>query len=282
MMKYWILSLILLLSCSAFPQGRRALVFGLGQYEDKEWNTIHGDRDVPIVIEMLEEMGYSDIRSLINAQATKQRIVNNIKELAKKCNPGDHVYIHFSGHGQRMTDTDGDEEDGWDEAWIPYDAYLKYGPKDKGEQHLTDDEIGVLLSEIRIKIGETGQLLVVVDACHSGDSSRNLENECVRGVEQKFTIPLSKPVVKKEKEPELWLTLSACKHYQLNSELPTGVGKLTSGLYENRHLLKNMDNEEVEKQLKQFMDAHRKGLPQTPVLTGQRNQYSIKDIFNVK
>lgn len=281
-MKYWILSLILLLSSPAFPQGRRALVFGLGQYEDKEWNTIHGDKDVPIVIEMLEEIGYDDIQSLINAQATKRRMVNSMRELAERCNPGDHVYIHFSGHGQQMTDTDGDEEDGWDEAWIPYDAYLKYGSKDKGEKHLTDDEIGVLLSEIRVKIGETGQLLVVVDACHSGDSSRNLENKCVRGVEQKFIIPLSKPVARKRKEPELWLTLSACKHYQLNSELPTGVGKLTFGLYENRHLLKGMDNEKVEEKLKQFMDAHRRGLPQTPVLTGQRKEYSVKDIFDVK
>lgn len=281
-MRYWVLSLILLLSCSAFSQSRRALVFGLGQYEDKGWNTIHGDRDVPIVIEMLEEIGYDDIRSLINAQATKQRMVNSMRELAGRCNPGDHVYIHFSGHGQRMTDTDGDEEDGWDEAWIPYDACLKYSPEDRGEKHLTDDEIGILLSEIRRRIGETGQLLVVVDACHSGDSSRNLENECIRGVEQKFIIPLSKPVARKGKELELWLTLSACKHYQLNSELPTGVGKLTFGLYENRRLLKDMDNEEVERQLKRFMDRHRGGLPQTPVLTGKREQYSIKNIFKVE
>lgn len=281
-MRYWILSFILLLSCSAFPQGRRALVWGLGQYEDKEWNTIHGDKDVPLVIEMLKAMGYDDIQSLINAQATKQRMVDSMRALAERCNPGDHVYIHFSGHGQRMTDTDGDEEDGWDEAWIPYDAYLKYGSKDKGEKHLTDDEIGILLSGIRTKIGEAGQLLVVVDACHSGDSSRNLENEWVRGAEQKFIIPLSKPVARKEREPEFWLTLSACKQYQLNSELPTGVGKLTFGLYENRRLWGTMNNEEVEKQLKQFMDAHRKGLPQTPVLTGQRDRYSIKSIFNVK
>ena len=47
-----------------------------------------------------------------------------------------------------MTDIDGDEEDGLDEAWIPYDGYLQYSNKDRGENHLVDDEIGLLLTKV--------------------------------------------------------------------------------------------------------------------------------------
>ena len=142
------------------------------------------------------------------------------------------VYIHFSGHGQLVTDVNGDEKDGWDEAWIPYDAYLHYdGSRDKGEKHLIDDEINALLTAIRNKIGSEGKMLVVVDACHSGDSSRGQDDEIVRGVKEEFVIPIGKKKTA-EKLPEQWITLSACKDYQLNQEMKSPqVGKLTYTLY---------------------------------------------------
>ena len=97
-------------------QNKRALVIGLGEYEDTKWSTIHGDKDVPIIVEMLKQYKYSDIKTLINQQATKKQIISELKKLAKRCLSSDIIYIHFSGHGQRMTDWDGDEEDGLDEA----------------------------------------------------------------------------------------------------------------------------------------------------------------------
>lgn len=108
-------------------QTRRALVIGLGEQEDKNWTKINGDKDVPYVIEMLERSGYRDIVTLVNRQATKAGIVSAFSVMAGKCQKGDVVYVHFSGHGQLVTDINGDEEDTWDESWIPYDAYLKYG-----------------------------------------------------------------------------------------------------------------------------------------------------------
>ena len=52
------------------------------------------------------------------------------------------------------------------------DALSLFVDPSAGEKHLIDDEINVLLTDIRKKIGEEGAMLVVVDACHSGDSSR--------------------------------------------------------------------------------------------------------------
>ena len=260
-------------------QNKRALVIGLGEYEDSNWSTIHGDKDVPIIVEMLKQYKYSDIKTLINQQATKKQIVFEFKKLAKRCLPGDIIYIHFSGHGQRMTDLDGDEEDVLDEAWIPYDGYLQYGDKDRGEKHLVDDEIGILLTDIRNRIGDSGHLLVSVDACHSGDSSRDIKKECVRGTERVFVIPVDASlVVKKEKALEYWLTLSACKSYQFNTELPNGYGKLSYGLYKYREILAGLSNDQLIQCLKLFMDENRRSLPQTPILTGQL-EYEIANIF---
>ena len=256
-------------------QTRRALVIGLGEQVDKSWAKINGDKDVPLVQQMLQKVGYTDIRTLVNKQATKSGIVKAFKSLANSCRVGDVVYIHFSGHGQQMTDVNGDEGDGLDESWIPYDAYLRYGANDRGEKHLTDDEINVLLTGIRNKIGDSGKLLVVVDACHSGDSSRGNDiDETVRGVKDEFIIPVKRRGTA-QKSPERWLTLSACKDYQLNQEMKNPkVGKLTYALY----TLSERGNVTI-KAVQMFMQRNRGRYAQTPLQTGETSKYKISDFL---
>lgn len=273
-MNHILTAFLLFLSVTMLAQTRRALVFGIGMQKDVSWAKINGDKDVPYVKQMLRNAGYTDVRTLVNEQATKVGIVTAFKKLTAKCKIGDVVYVQFSGHGQLVTDVNDDEQDGWDEAWIPYDAYLKYGKKDKGEKHLIDDEINVLLTGIRNKIGDSGKLLVVVDACHSGDSSRGDEDEVIRGVKDEFVIPIKKKG-KTVKAPERWITLSACKDYQLNQEMKTPkVGKLTYALYMTAQKGK-VSLTEIES----MMSAYRGRLPQTPVLTGEINKYNISDFL---
>lgn len=270
-----ILTILLFPSFQIFCQTRRALVIGLGEQADKSWAKINGDKDVPYVQRMLQDVGYKDLRTLVNKQATKSGIMSAFKRLTSQCTVGDIVYIHFSGHGQQVTDVNGDEKDGWDEAWIPYDAYLCYDEKkDKGEKHLIDDELYTLLTAIRNKIGDSGKMLVVVDACHSGDSSRGHDDEIVRGVKEEFVIPISKKKTV-EKLPEQWITLSACKDYQLNQEMKSPqVGKLTYTLYS---LSKNGNM--TMKQIQTHMQKHRGRYVQTPVLTGETSVYNLSDFF---
>ncbi len=265
---------LLFLSVSIMAQTKRALVIGIGEQKDKKWAKINGDKDVPYIHQMLHDAGYRDVRTLVNSQATKFGIVAAFKKLSSQCSVGDVVYIHFSGHGQLVTDVNGDEEDGWDEAWIPYDAYLSYCKNDKGEKHLIDDEINILLHAIKKNIGTTGKMLVVVDACHSGDSSRGEDiREVVRGVNDEFVIP-SKHTFKTNKASELWLTLSACKDFQLNQELKSPqVGKLTYALY-----MLSKDGALTIEAIDRFMKRYRSRLPQTPVLTGVKN-YGLSDIL---
>lgn len=254
---------------------KRALVIGIGQQEDHRWAKINGDKDVAYVMDMLKKAGYGDIRTLVNQQATKNGIVTAFKKLTESCSAGDMVYIHFSGHGQQVTDVNGDEgeKDKFDEAWIPYDAYIRYSPNYKGEKHLIDDEVNVLLSGIRRRIGSNGKILVVVDACHSGDSDRG-SGVVVRGTSDRFEIPVKKRG-SAMKAPPQWLTLSACTDKQVNYEMTDrAVGKLTYAL--STLAGKNLTLERIE----DFMERHRASMPQTPLLTGQNKvTYNISDFF---
>ena len=75
--------------------------------------------------------------------------------------------------------------DGFDEALVPYDASSFYTKdKYKGENHLIDDELGQLLHRLRQKVGNTGDIIVTIDACHSGTATRGLGK--TRGINKKI------------------------------------------------------------------------------------------------
>ena len=257
----------------------RALIFGLGKQQDSSWARIHGDNDIHYVRQMLQTMGYTDIVALRNEQATKQAMVEAFQQLAARCQKGDQVYIHYSGHGQLVTDLDGDEQlkwtsahGRWDESWIPYDAYMAPCDSDRGEKHLTDDEVATLLQAIRQKIGQRGQLIVIVDACHSGDATCGPADAPVRGIDQKFAIPRTgNEQQAAAATEEQWLTISACRPYQLCQEMGTPeAGKLTYALYQQGAAFFGKSNLRMEAVLQQFMDQHPGRLPQTPMVSGKR------------
>lgn len=286
-----IIYLFLLLSLSVTSQTKRALVVGLGQQQDKAWNKINGDKDVPIVQGMLKSAGFKSVTTLVNQQATKAGIVGALKRMAASCRKGDVVYVHYSGHGQQMTDVHNDEADGLDECWIPYDAYRKASATYHGEKHLSDDELNVYLNAIRNWIGAKGKLLVVIDACHSGDATRGGDDDVVRGVEDVFKAVKSliigdndkEKVINQKAKPlaERWITLSACKSDQVNIEMKNpAVGKLTYALWMELKNGDKINNEEFIKRIRKFVNRNTSSRPQQPVLTGNdKDKYNITDIL---
>ena len=297
---------LLLLSLSVTAQTKRAIVIGLGEQQDKAWNKINGDKDVPLVQAMLKNADFKSVMTLVNQQATKVGIVGAFKRMTASCKHGDVVYIHYSGHGQQMTDVHNDERDGLDECWIPYDAYRKASKTYHGEKHLTDDELNVYLNAIRNKIGAKGKLLVVIDACHSGDGTRGEDDDIVRGVEDTLVVDSQNArglyetfeaiksffvgdngkenVINTKAKPlaERWITISACRSDQVNVEMksPT-VGKLTYALWME---LKNVDkvgNDEFMKRIRKFVNRNTSSRPQQPEMTGEDiNKYNITDILS--
>ena len=298
--------ILLLLSLPVTAQIKRALVIGLGDQQDKAWNKINGDKDVPFVQAMLKNAGFKSVTTLVNQQATKVGIVGAFKRLTASCKQGDVLYIHYSGHGQQMTDVHNDEKDGLDECWIPYDACRKASATYHGEKHLTDDELNVYLNAIRNKIGAKGKLLVVIDACHSGDGTRGDDDEIVRGVEDTLVVDSQNArglyetfeaiksffvgdkgkenVINTKAKPlaERWITISACRSDQVNIEMkkPT-VGKLTYALWKELKNIDKVGNDEFMKRIRKFVNRNTSSRPQQPEITGEdSNKYNITDILS--
>ena len=195
MKRTFFITFALFIALSLFATTRRALVIGIGDYPaNSGWLKINGDKDIPMVEEILLANGFtkSDITELTNEQATCAAICREFENLISKSQNGDYVYIHFSGHGQQITDINGDEEDGFDEAWIPYDAQFAYTKgKYEGHNDLVDDELNGYLHRLREKIGKDGKIVVVADACHSGSGSRAETDEeyVVRGGRERRGLP---------------------------------------------------------------------------------------------
>lgn len=221
------LPFLLFLSTGVFAQEKYALVIGIGEYQEGTgWTKIHGNNDVSIIRQWLIVNDFKDknICILKDHEATYDAIINKFDNLTSKVDKSDIVYIHFSGHGQQVTDLNGDENDGFDESWIPYDAYKEYKENVyMGEKHIIDDNLNELLTKIRNKIGDNGKIVVVSDACHSGSGTRSEdvdEEIYVRGVNDKFLIP-SRFACNNESYAENdvdWLFIGACKSYQSNYE----------------------------------------------------------------
>lgn len=247
--RIFIAVLLLISYIACFAQTKHALLIGIGDYPASSgWSKIHGNRDIPIIRETLLKQGFqnADIVQLVDAQATKSAIVSSFESLAKRVGKGDVVYIHFSGHGQQITDLNGDEDDMFDEAWIPFDACKEYKKGVyEGEKHLIDDEVNKLIMSIRESISTTGKIVVVLDACHSGSSTRGNdpddEDDIVRGG-GKFILPSTanrvaiktveetrsngeKNIVSTKAEKLQWLSVAACKDHQSNHEYRDEDGK---------------------------------------------------------
>ncbi|KZT25498.1 hypothetical protein NEOLEDRAFT_1114287 [Neolentinus lepideus HHB14362 ss-1] len=88
---------------------------------------------------------------------TKKNIIGAMRWLVKDAQPHDSLFIHYSGHGGRTKDLDGDEPDGFDEDIYPVD-YKQAGI-------ILDDDLHMILVR---PLPPACRLTAVFDSCHSG------------------------------------------------------------------------------------------------------------------
>ena len=152
---------------------KHALVVAISTYSPSSgFRNIDADNDLRIIMKLLRQQGFTDTIVLRNAQASKEGFTGAFTKLRSNVQKGDIVYIHFSTHGQQLEDLNRDEADGLDEAIALYDAQTRSSETYKGQNHLNDDEFGILIEQLRKDLGKEGDILVMVDACHSGSMSR--------------------------------------------------------------------------------------------------------------
>ncbi|APY11151.1 peptidase C14 [Seonamhaeicola sp. S2-3] len=174
-MKKIILALLVCFSFQFLHAEKYALIIAVGNYPKKTgWSTISSVNDVPLIKQTLlnQKFEEANITLLIDEQATYAGIKEALNNLLSKVKPDDIVVIHYSGHGQQIFDDNDEEIDGKDEALVPYDAWVRYNNNYKGEHHFRDDELGNFITKFRNKLGKQGQLLLLLDSCHSGSSTR--------------------------------------------------------------------------------------------------------------
>lgn len=263
---------------------KKALIIGIGHYKKGTgWDTLSSLRDVEIISDALEKQGFGKITSLIDEKASLEGIRSSIRSFSEEIKPGDVVYVHFSGHGQQIADNNGarDEMDGLDEALVPWDAPMTAANGYTGDKHLRDDEFGQWMMQLRQKAGDKGNVIVVLDACHSGTALRGGNPPVTRGNARPL-IPsgFDGKSVKPSQEPGAVdnmtndaagtariVSISACRAHEVNSEF-NGYGSLSLAVTRSLEKLKKGDSyvrlfSNITAEMAQLAPG------QTPVMEGQ-------------
>ena len=169
--KLIILAVSLLVGIMGVNAKNNALLVGIGNYNTATtgWQPISGNNDVDLLEGKLKDKGFS-VNTLKDSNATKNNILSSLENLIKSSKAGDVVYIHFSGHSQLVEDMNNDEPDGYDVAFICYDACISpeyNGSPYKGENHLIDDELFPYFNSLKKKVGKKGKIVAVFDTSHT-------------------------------------------------------------------------------------------------------------------
>jgi hypothetical protein len=143
---------------------------------------------------------------------TKDNIIKELSNFLRQSKDGDTLYIHYSGHGSNVIDSNGDENDKKDETIVTTDLL-----------NITDDELNKIIKE---NLKSNSKLFAVFDSCHSG-SILDLDyilkdNKLYKSSSQS----LSQNIV----------LISGCRDEQYSQEVTTSNGSnglLTTSLYNN-------------------------------------------------
>ena len=146
------------LGSRAFPprSNRHALIIGLGQYAQDPARLVARleglEADMASALAMARALQVPDdnITLLRDEAATSAGIAAAFRGLAARTQPGDRVFIYWSGHGSRYLD---EAAGGCVETLIPYDL-----------QDVTNRQLAQWLQPIGAK---ADKMLVLYDACHS-------------------------------------------------------------------------------------------------------------------
>ncbi|CAK40301.1 caspase family protein [Aspergillus niger CBS 101883] len=136
----------------------------------------------------------------------KANILRAMQWLVKDAQPNDSLFIHFSGHGGRTPDLDGDEEDGYDDVIYPLD-YRTAG-------HIVDDDMhAIMVRPLRPGV----RLTAIFDSCHSGTALDLPYVYSTQGI-------LKEPNLAKEAAMDLFSAINSYGKGDLSSVAQTAIG----------------------------------------------------------
>lgn len=149
---------------------KRALIVGIN-YEGTSSELRGCINDARFMESMLRvSYDFTDIKMLIEKEATTANIMRDLEWLVAGAEPGDVLYFHYSGHGSQMFDPNGDEDDRFDEIICPIDI-------DWVTKVIRDDD----LKRVFDKVPTGVNLTVSLDSCNSGTGLDQTESLQVYG-----------------------------------------------------------------------------------------------------
>jgi uncharacterized caspase-like protein len=140
---------------------KRALCVGINNYpgtDDDLDGCVNDARAWAALLADHYDFATSDIKLLLDRDATHESMISGLKHLLAGAQEGDVLVFTNSSHGTYVADHDGDEA-GYDEALCPWDAK---------DHLLVDDELRELFSNTSNGV----RLTVILDSCFSGTGTR--------------------------------------------------------------------------------------------------------------
>jgi metacaspase-1 len=144
---------------------RRALLIGIN-YVGHEQGQLSGcHNDVKNMIEYIKDVhGFEEDNITVlmddgeHTEPTKENMMAAYAKIVEDSEPGDAIFLHYSGHGARIKDDDGNEEaDGHDESLVPLDYNTNGVIRD-------DDLFSAIIKPLKSDVC----LTAIMDCCHSG------------------------------------------------------------------------------------------------------------------
>jgi hypothetical protein len=158
------------------PPARAGLFIGIAQYLHPENAPTHAElRHSAEVLheQMLKRGGLDPARTklVVDQQATRAQLEALITRwLPSVTQPGDVVFLYFSGHAGQTPNRDGTEADGMDEMIGPYDLNVGTRAMSRAERearfrdsNIVDDVLARWLEELSGR-----RVVLILDTCHSG------------------------------------------------------------------------------------------------------------------
>ncbi|MCH9631083.1 MAG: hypothetical protein S4CHLAM37_10960 [Chlamydiia bacterium] len=166
----------------------------------------------------------SDYKQGTDLYPTRRNILKQFDNFVERANVSKRAYMHYSGHGSYVRDTDGDEKDKRDEALCPIDSDY--------EGYIEDD----IIYEYLVKALDADvKLTAVTDCCHSG-TIMDLPYKWTVDGEYSFE-QTTAPSSELKKLPNV-VMISGCKDKQTSADggqitgVSKGAGALTAAYLE--------------------------------------------------
>ncbi|WP_298756300.1 caspase family protein [uncultured Psychroserpens sp.] len=293
-MKKLLLIFSICLICNAIhSQSKKAFIVGVSNYKDANlgWDNISGEEDAHYIESFLIhtlQFKSSDIHSLINEDAKKADVLNQLNSFAEALDDStEFVFLYFATHGQQISDSNNDETlDALDEALVLHNTpkAQEHAPNNyKGELHLIDDELQPIILKIRQNISKKGHVFMGVDACFSATSDKGDDVTPVRGTHENFIFKEAtkspkddteelKELLSSDTDLAPFVIISGSQANQVNMQYSNNMGSLTYALTAAYKKVRPEDNWSYEYFFKYIKEEYKtvqeKNLSQKPVMTG--------------